>query len=154
MSKSSELLEPDDAYGPISRDELITLWRSTRKQLDGVLRANADLAEKYAELLEWKLGMKGVEEFYAMREHARTLEGQRDSAVTDLEAVKTATCDWTENEAHGGWEAACGLAWQFTTGTPESNGLWHCPRCGRKVVAPDACGANERRGTNAGLGRN
>lgn len=43
------------------------------------------------------------------------------------------TCDWTENETHGYWEGACGLAWEFTTGTPATNGFWCCPRCGRRV---------------------
>jgi hypothetical protein len=43
------------------------------------------------------------------------------------------TCAWKQNEYHGYWEGTCGLAWEFTSGTPESNGLWCCPRCGRRV---------------------
>lgn len=41
-------------------------------------------------------------------------------------------CVWKQNEEH--WEGACGLAWEFTTGTPESNGFWCCPRCGRRIT--------------------
>lgn len=43
------------------------------------------------------------------------------------------TCDWKQNEVTGYWEGDCGLAWEFTTGTPETNGFWCCPRCGRFV---------------------
>ena len=43
------------------------------------------------------------------------------------------TCDWKENETHGYWEGTCGMVWEFTTGTPETNGFLYCPRCGRRV---------------------
>jgi hypothetical protein len=42
-------------------------------------------------------------------------------------------CNWTENETDGHWEGTCGLAWEFTAGTPESNGFLYCPRCARRV---------------------
>jgi hypothetical protein len=42
-------------------------------------------------------------------------------------------CSWQENEAHAYWEGGCGLPWEFTTGTPESNGFKFCPRCGKPV---------------------
>lgn len=45
-------------------------------------------------------------------------------------------CNWQENETHGYWEGTCGLTWEFTTGTPVTNGFWFCPRCGRQVHTP------------------
>jgi hypothetical protein len=48
-------------------------------------------------------------------------------------SASDAVCDWTENEADGFWEGECGLAWEFTTGTPETNGFLCCPQCGRRV---------------------
>jgi len=51
-----------------------------------------------------------------------------------IQQEQSSVCEWTENESHGYWEGSCGLAWELTTGTPETNGVWCCPRCGRRVT--------------------
>lgn len=60
-------------------------------------------------------------------------ERRAGQLLIEAHQVLSETCDWKQDEAHGYWEGACGLAWEFTTGTPDANGFWCCPRCGRRV---------------------
>lgn len=66
-----------------------------------------------------------------MAAHQR--ERRAGRLLIEAHAALSETCEWKQNESHGHWEGTCGLAWEFTTGTPETNGFWCCPRCGRHV---------------------
>lgn len=71
---------------------------------------------------------------------------------TELQEIRDAAnqcerlnvCEWKQDEAHGYWEGGCGLAWEFTAGTPETNGFWCCPRCGRRIKTPNAEVSDQR----------
>lgn len=66
-----------------------------------------------------------------MASHQR--ERRAGQLLIEAHAALSETCEWKQNVTHGYWEGTCGLAWEFTTGTPETNGFWCCPRCGRRV---------------------
>jgi len=56
-------------------------------------------------------------------------------SAQEREQMKSALCEWKEmNEGGCDWEAACGDAWSFEEGSPESNNVKFCPFCGRRVV--------------------
>jgi len=38
-------------------------------------------------------------------------------------------CAWAEN-SEGGWDSLCGLSFELTSGTPQSNGMAYCCYCG------------------------
>jgi rubredoxin len=47
---------------------------------------------------------------------------------------KPEPCRWVYDADHGKWDAACGLAWCFTTEDgPREHGVNYCPSCGRKL---------------------
>ena len=41
-------------------------------------------------------------------------------------------CEWWQNE-DSFWESPCGVAWQFTDGTPYQNGMRFCYKCGKPM---------------------
>ena len=41
-------------------------------------------------------------------------------------------CKWSQTGDEF-WESPCGVAWEFTTGTPYANGMRFCLRCGKPM---------------------
>lgn len=46
--------------------------------------------------------------------------------------IELKSCNWMVF-ADGLWLSECGLAWEFTTGTPHGNYFRHRPFCGLKL---------------------
>lgn len=53
-----------------------------------------------------------------------------------IEARKApAPCVWTpENDDWNTWDGACGIAWCLEEGTPASNDMHFCPKCGHPIT--------------------
>ena len=42
-------------------------------------------------------------------------------------------CKWEEDQLEGGWDGSCAIRWWLDAGTPESNGMIFCQRCGKRI---------------------
>ena len=54
-------------------------------------------------------------------------------SVSQTDRVKDAPrqiCEWSVDEDASYWAGTCGIAWEFTWGDPDANGMHYCPRCG------------------------
>lgn len=43
------------------------------------------------------------------------------------------TCKWADTLDECGWSAECGMRWWLEDGTPQTNGMIYCPKCGKRI---------------------